>query len=280
MKAPAFQFYPKQWLGDDKVLAMDWDARAMHMHLMCIAWQQTPPCTLPDDDDMIRRWLGNPKKWKLLKNQILSAWKMDDGRWVQSGLLEQFKKQDAYRESRKSGANARWGNDAHASSDGCITDALHSSSSSSSSSVIPYETPNGVSCLELEIPPVEVLVYLPLNDKSEFGITEKMVNEWKVLYPSVDILQQCRSMKGWCISHPRQLKTRTGIMKFIMGWLSREQDKGPHNRNGGNRNGQSFDRNVNSENSVIRRLEERRLEEESYPQLNGFDLLDAPAGAN
>jgi hypothetical protein len=114
MDSPAFQFYPKQWLGDDKVLAMDWDARAMHMHLMCIAWQQTPPCTLPDDDAIIRRWLGNPKKWVYLKNQIFSAWKMNNGRWLQSGLLEQYNKQSNYRESRKAGSDARWGKDAHA----------------------------------------------------------------------------------------------------------------------------------------------------------------------
>lgn len=124
MKSPAFQFYPKQWLGDDKVLAMDWNARAMHMHLMCIAWQQSPPCTLPDDDGMIRRWLGNPKRWEALKIQILAAWKMVDGRWLQSGLLTEFEKQAAYRESRKSGSNARWKDHAHASEMECITDAL------------------------------------------------------------------------------------------------------------------------------------------------------------
>jgi hypothetical protein len=26
-KSPAFQFYVRQWLGDDKVLSMDWDAQ-------------------------------------------------------------------------------------------------------------------------------------------------------------------------------------------------------------------------------------------------------------
>jgi hypothetical protein len=134
MRAPAFQFYPKQWLGDDKVMAMDWDARAMHMHLMCISWQQEPPCTLPDDDDMIRRWLGNPRRWNVLKQQVFSAWKLIDGRWVQSGLLTQFQKQSAYIETRKHGANARWSKDAHASEMQCIKDAFQSSSSTSSSS--------------------------------------------------------------------------------------------------------------------------------------------------
>jgi uncharacterized protein YdaU (DUF1376 family) len=137
MRAPAFQFYPKQWLGDDKVMGMDWDARAMHMHLMCIAWQQDPPCTIPDDDAMMRRWLANPENWPDLKAQILTAWKLTDGRWSQAGLLAEFNKQTAFRESRKNGAKSRWScnahADAHASTNSCINDALQSSSSSSTS---------------------------------------------------------------------------------------------------------------------------------------------------
>lgn len=142
MRAPAFQFYPKQWLGDDKVMAMSWEARGMHMHLMCIAWQQDPPCTLPDDDALLCRWLSNPRKWSDLKGQIFTAWKLIEGRWQQGGLLAEFDKQTSYRESRKNGADKRWSKDAravhmhstcipNASANSCINDALQSSTSSS-----------------------------------------------------------------------------------------------------------------------------------------------------
>ena len=136
MKAPAFQFYPKQWLGDDKVMAMDWDARAMHMHLICIAWQQEPPCTLPDDDDMIRRWLGNPRKWEMLKSQIFTAWKRENGRWIQPGLVAQFVRQSTFSKTRRDAANTRWEKEkayAYALHVQCENDALQSSSTSSSS---------------------------------------------------------------------------------------------------------------------------------------------------
>lgn len=105
MSAPAFQFYPKQWLGDDKVMLMSWAARGMHFHLMCISWQQDPPCTLPDDDEMIAAWLGHPENFEALKTQIFRAWKKEDGRWLQSGLLKEFQKQTAYRESRSKNAS-------------------------------------------------------------------------------------------------------------------------------------------------------------------------------
>src|SRR5947208_3297321 len=95
MKAPAFQFYPKQWLGDDNVLLMDWDARALHLHYMCIAWQQVPACSLPDDDELLHRWANLHPDWDRIKKQVFRAWKLENGRWYQAGLLDQYNRQKA-----------------------------------------------------------------------------------------------------------------------------------------------------------------------------------------
>ena len=67
---------------------------------------------------------------------------------------------------------------------------------------------------------------LTLNDKSEYPIYQQQVDEWKELYPAVDVMQELRNMKGWLISNPRKRKTRTGILRFVNGWLAREQNKG------------------------------------------------------
>ena len=68
---------------------------------------------------------------------------------------------------------------------------------------------------------------LPLNDGSTFEITQKKYDEWLLLYPAVDIMQELRKMKGWLDSNPKKRKTKTGIVRFITGWLSRAQDA-PH----------------------------------------------------
>ncbi|MEG1562862.1 MAG: hypothetical protein RR365_03925 [Bacteroides sp.] len=86
---------------------------------------------------------------------------------------------------------------------------------------------NDTSCAE----PVEdgsspPVITLTLNDKSEYPISEELVEEWACLYPAVDVIQQLRSMKGWLNANPTKRKTKTGIKRFINGWLSREQDKG------------------------------------------------------
>lgn len=77
-----------------------------------------------------------------------------------------------------------------------------------------------------ETPDCTNFISLPLNDKSEFSVTEKMTTEWAELYPAVDVKQELRKMKGWLDSNPNKRKTKTGIKRFITNWLSRTQDSG------------------------------------------------------
>jgi len=88
-------------------------------------------------------------------------------------------------------------------------------------------------------PPSPVAFTLPLNTGDQFPITEAQVAEWSSLYPNVDVIQQLRSMKGWCDSNPSKRKTKNGILRFVNSWLSREQDKGPSKSNQVKPTGQS-----------------------------------------
>lgn len=98
-KEIGFYFIPKKWLGDATVMTMDWDCKAMHFHLMCIAAQQERQGYLADDDNIFRRLLGNPdiNDWNnRIKQQVFSAWKQkvikENGKqiiyWYQPGLLK------------------------------------------------------------------------------------------------------------------------------------------------------------------------------------------------
>ena len=75
-------------------------------------------------------------------------------------------------------------------------------------------------------PQQDFVIFLMLNDKSLYGITQKEIDHWSGLYPAVDVLQELKKMKGWIESNPKKRKTRNGIMRFITNWLSSTQDKG------------------------------------------------------
>ncbi len=72
----------------------------------------------------------------------------------------------------------------------------------------------------------KILHNIPLADGSDFGITSKMVGEFEVLYPAVDIRQTLNEIRGWNLTHPDRRKTKRGVMAHVNTWLAREQNKG------------------------------------------------------
>jgi hypothetical protein len=103
-KAPAYQRYPKQIMGDDKVLLMDWDAYGMHNWLLDISWQQDPRGTIPDDTAVLRRWLRNPsdETWRRVWPQINTAWPiLEGGRRGNAGMIRCAEKQANYSSGNK-----------------------------------------------------------------------------------------------------------------------------------------------------------------------------------
>jgi len=75
-------------------------------------------------------------------------------------------------------------------------------------------------------PPDPPVVSIPLNNNTEFDVTQPMVDEWVLTYPAVDVLQELREMRSWSTAHPTQRKTARGVQAFICRWLGREQDRG------------------------------------------------------
>lgn len=73
----------------------------------------------------------------------------------------------------------------------------------------------------LEVSPV---ITLMLNTGKEYSIHESQLEQWKEIYPNVNVLDELRKMKGWCIANPTKRKTKKGIDRFINNWLSKNQD--------------------------------------------------------
>ncbi len=78
------------------------------------------------------------------------------------------------------------------------------------------------------------IVEIPLNDGTAYGIYAEQVSEWSLTYRNIDVPQQLREMRQWCIANPRKRKTKRGVLAFANRWLSKEQDK-PSLRSGNGR---------------------------------------------
>lgn len=115
-------------------------------------------------------------------------------------------------------------------------------------------------------PPV---ILLPLNDKTEHPITQSHVDEFAELYPSVDVMQQLRKMRGWLLNNPAKRKTRKGIMRFVNNWLSGEQDKGAPNH------GTAHQRAHNPKPSLAERATQAREDYERSEQSDNGEFVGA-----
>lgn len=90
----------------------------------------------------------------------------------------------------------------------------------------PERRPLSAGVPEMPRPDDSEFIRLPLNDGSEFTVSESLVSEFESLYPAVDVRQALRNQRGWLLSDRRRLKTARGIKKFITGWLAKDQDRG------------------------------------------------------
>ena len=77
--------------------------------------------------------------------------------------------------------------------------------------------------LDAASPPV---VSIPLNDGTEFPVSQEQCQEWAGVYPAVNVIQQLREMREWCLNNPAKRKTARGVRSFITRWLAKEQDRG------------------------------------------------------
>ncbi|WP_230640250.1 hypothetical protein [Shinella sumterensis] len=70
------------------------------------------------------------------------------------------------------------------------------------------------------------VIDLPATQGQVVGISQADVAEWQSAFPAVDVPQQLRAMRQWLIANERNRKTARGMRKFVVSWLSRDQDRG------------------------------------------------------
>lgn len=115
-RAPYFPFYVNDFAADAKVEAMAASEVGAYVLLLCKAWKETPPGTLPDDDKTLARWARlSDEKWMEHKQYVMAPFTLKDGKYHQKRMKEEFRKMAARKkersESGKKGATKKWGKD-------------------------------------------------------------------------------------------------------------------------------------------------------------------------
>lgn len=127
MSRPSFQFYVKDFVAGTSMMSLD--ELGAYIRLLCLAWDQEPCGTLPDDEEKIRRMASADKEqWSTIRAAVMEkfpASEQFDGRRINKRLREQFDEVEDFVQrtqkgqkkiptatrsaAGKKGAAARWG---------------------------------------------------------------------------------------------------------------------------------------------------------------------------
>lgn len=119
---PCFNFFPADWLTGSPA-TMTAEQRGVFIDLLAYAWQQTPPCTLPDDDAQLAALAKLPlSRWRRIGGPVRARFQATgDGRLVNRKQKAVYDDMVAHREKRsragKKGNEARWGSQGKSQSD-------------------------------------------------------------------------------------------------------------------------------------------------------------------
>ncbi len=161
--------------------------------------------------------------------------------WSHKRIDAELSKADEIIEKRRSAAEARYGKGKKQAQD---ANAMHMQSNSSDTGVPPSTDNLPTSSLRSDVCPEPeksapassspTMIDLPATQGQAVSITEADVAEWRDAFPAVDVLQQLRAMRQWLIANERNRKTARGMRKFVVSWLSRDQDRGGARQHNGN----------------------------------------------
>ncbi|WP_457659675.1 hypothetical protein [Sinorhizobium medicae] len=79
---------------------------------------------------------------------------------------------------------------------------------------------------EKSAPASPTAIELPTVNGDMVSIFEADVAEWSEAFPAVNVRQQLAAMRSWLNANPKNRKTSKGMKRFVVSWLSREQDRG------------------------------------------------------
>lgn len=99
-----FKFYPEAFAASGSVEAMSTEAVGAYILLLCKAWHQSPPASLPNDDVILRAWSRTGERWSAIRAQVLLCWELrGDGRLYQPRLEHEWRSINTERAAKSKG---------------------------------------------------------------------------------------------------------------------------------------------------------------------------------
>ncbi|MDW9415169.1 DUF1376 domain-containing protein [Sinorhizobium meliloti] len=223
---PFMQLYVSDFIGD--TLHLSTEQIGAYMLLLMAMWNAGG--RLPNDDAKLARVVRmSVKKWKAIEDDLLGFFDVTDGEIYHNRLTKELQKSE-----RKSQLRA------DAGAKGGSSKALKDKEAHlANASVLPQHSPDTITrdntsslrsdvCPEPEksAPASPTVIELPAVNGDMVPITEADLADWSEAFPAVNVRQQLAAMRSWLNANPKNRKTSKGMKRFVVSWLTRDQDRG------------------------------------------------------
>ena len=76
-------------------------------------------------------------------------------------------------------------------------------------------------------PPEVLLTFSTVGkDGDRWHLTADQVAKWQALFPTIDVMSECRKALAWCEANPTNRKTFRGMPAMLARWLTKATDSG------------------------------------------------------
>ena len=228
---PYYFWHWRDHRANRKVQRMTYVERGLYRELLDECWAEG---FIPDDLDALAEICGCPKhvmekSWPRVRACFVEA---SPGTLINPRMDRERTEKDTERAS-KAIAGARGGRSKASSAKAEAKQMLSATKQELSNCHIAVARAGAragaeqeqASCVEPNgSAPAPPVINLPLIDGSQFPVFQDLLSEWSSLFPAVCVMQELRNMRAWLDANPTRQKTKSGIKRFIVGWLSKEQD--------------------------------------------------------
>ncbi len=206
-KAPAFQFYPADWLNDIKLQSCSLAAQGLLVNLMCLMHQSEKygfllingRIPLPKEVSHLLRLHHKTYQARLIELILNGVLYEDENKAIYcKRMVKDEHIRQVRREAGKLGGNPLLKQEDNQELKQKSTPSSSSSSSSSPSEPIKEPTSVGSSAER----PEDIILSIPLVDKTEYHVMQFDIDQWQESYPGVDVELTLRGIRQWNIDNP------------------------------------------------------------------------------
>lgn len=210
-KRPAFQFYPGDWLGSQRVSLLTLEEEGAYLRLLASCWQHG---SIPADPEKIARLIGKGASTTLATTlaTMFQPHSLNPALLVHDRLERERDKQDAWAEKSREGGrksaekrqNLKGGSTTvQPPLEGCLPNG----SNQKATLLLQSTSTNNTSSNE----------EVGADRKKTYLLDEEFWAEMRRHYPDIDVEAESRKMDAWLLARPGRKKTR----QFVINWLNK-----------------------------------------------------------